>query len=50
MKISPELLIIKNEEVLQKRILITGLDEVYIKRVTEFIVNKFKKSNYYIDT
>jgi DNA polymerase III delta subunit len=49
MKYKPEQLLTKKENLLYKKILVTGLDESLISYVTEFIVNYFKERKYFID-
>ena len=50
MKIKPELLLIKKESILYKKILVTGSDESFISYVTEHIVKRYKNNNYFIDS
>ena len=49
MKTKPELLLIKNEDILYNKILVTGSDESFISYVVEYFVKKFKKNKYFID-
>lgn len=49
MKIKPELFLGSKKDISYKNILITGLDESYISYVKDFVVNNFKKRNFYID-
>ena len=50
MKIRPEIFLLKNENINHKKILVTGSDEPLIGHVTEFIINKFKNKNFFIDS
>ena len=49
MKIKPELLLSSEKEISFKKILITGSDESFISHVKDFVINNFKKRNFYID-
>ena len=49
MKLKPENILTTDQNVLFKKILITGSDHSLISHVTEFIVNKYKKNNFFID-
>ena len=51
MKIKPELLLTKNQDVfIYNKILVTGLDTTLINYITGFFVNEFKDKNFHIDT
>lgn len=50
MKIRPELLLLKNESIYYKKILVTGSDESLINYMVAFIIKKFKEKNFYIDS
>ena len=49
MKIKPELILIKEQEIKYNKILVTGSDETLISHVTENLVGRFKNSNFYVD-
>ena len=50
MKIKPETLLLGNNDILYNKILGTCSDESFINHVVEFVINKFKKLNYFIDS
>lgn len=50
MKIKPELLLIKNENIINRKILVTGSDESFISYVVEYVVKQFKNKKYFIDS
>ncbi len=49
MKIKPEVLLASKKEINFNKILVTGSDESFIAYVKDFIVEDFKKRNFYID-
>ena len=49
MKIRPEVFLASKKEISFSKILVTGSDEVYISYVKKFIIERFKKKNFYID-
>lgn len=49
MKIKAELFLINNRFDFQKKIFIAGSDESYVGLVRDFVVNKYKENNFYID-
>ena len=49
MKIKPEILLSSKKNISYNKILITGSDESFISCVKDFVVNNFKKRNFYID-
>ena len=49
MKIRPEQLLIKNQDINYKKILVTGSDEALINYVTKFLIKKFEKKNFYLE-
>ena len=49
MKIKPEFLLIKKNNIISKKILVTGSDEAYIDFITDFIIKIFREKNYFID-
>ena len=50
MKIKPEIMLLKNQDINYQNILITGLDESFINYVTSFVIQKFKNKDFHIDT
>jgi DNA polymerase III delta subunit len=48
-KVKPEILLNNNQEILYKKILITGSDEPFISYMKDFVINNFKKRNFFID-
>lgn len=50
MKIKPEILLAGNQDVYYRKILVGGSDISLISHVTQFIINKFKDKNFFIDT
>ena len=49
MKVKPEILLNNNQEILYKKILITGSDEPFISYMKDFVIDNFKKRNFFID-
>ncbi|MDB4860207.1 hypothetical protein OAI01_01455 [Alphaproteobacteria bacterium] len=50
MKIKPEVFLSLNKNIVFNKILITGSDESFIVYIKNFIIEDFKKRNFYIDT
>jgi hypothetical protein len=48
-KIKPEVLLSSNKNIIFNRILVTGSDESFISYIKNFIVEEFKKRDYFID-
>ena len=49
MKIKPEVLLSSNKNIIFNQILVTGSDESFISYIKNFIVEEFKKRDYFID-
>ena len=49
MKIKPEVFLSSNKNIIFKKILVTGSDESFISYVKNFIVEEFKKKDFFID-
>ena len=49
MKIKPEVLLSSNKNIIFNKILVTGSDESFISYIKNFIVEEFKKRDYFID-
>lgn len=49
MKIKPEILLEKNNDIFYNKILVSGSDESLIGYVTQFLIKKFKEKNFHID-
>ena len=50
MKVKPEFFLIKNNDTLYNKTLITGSDESFVSYIAEHIVRKFKNKNFHIDS
>ena len=50
MKIKPEVFLSSKQNIVFNKILITGSDESFISYLKNFIINHFKKRNFFIDT
>jgi hypothetical protein len=48
-KIKPEVFLSSNKNIIFNKILVTGSDESFISYVKNFIVEEFKKKNFFID-